>query len=159
MLCVALSPLVRQYTVTDIHDLVPLIQKNLVLNFPKWPLNSNVSLEPLDWLELQKLSPSNRSRFFKFDPVDLLLVVDCIYHPSLVPPLVETIDYMATDVTTVLVVVELRAEDVIREFLSCWLSLPSWEIWRVGSGEDQIMKRPYAMWVGRKQSNAPQLGS
>lgn len=155
MLCVALSPFVRQYTGTDLHELVPLIQKNLVLNFPKWPLDSNVSLTSLDWIELQKASPRNRARFFKFDPVNLLLVVDCIYHPSLVPPLVETIDYIATpDVTTVLVVVELRAEDVVREFLSCWLSLPSWEIWRVGSGEDNIMKRPYAIWLGRKQNSA-----
>ncbi|KAF9077960.1 putative methyltransferase-domain-containing protein [Rhodocollybia butyracea] len=151
ILSVALSSLVRRYTSTDIDDIVPLIQKNLVLNFPQWPHESNVSLAALDWIELQKTSISNRSRLFKFDPVDLLLVVDCIYHPYLIPPLVETIDYLTTpDVTTVLVVVELRAEDVIREFLSCWLGLSFWEIWRIGSGEEQIMRRPYAMWVGIK---------
>ncbi|KIK60522.1 hypothetical protein GYMLUDRAFT_43845 [Collybiopsis luxurians FD-317 M1] len=149
VLCVALSPFVRHYTGTDIDDLVPLIRKNVVLNFPKWPQESNVSLSPLDWIQLQAASPSNRSRFYQFDPVDVLLVVDCIYHPSLIPSLVETINYLAKpDLTTVLVVVELRAEDVIREFLTNWLGSASWEIWRVGGDEEPIMKRPYAMWVG-----------
>jgi len=156
ILSVALSSLVRHFTSTDIDDIVPLIQKNLVLNFPEWPHDSNVSLAPLDWVELQNTSKTNRSRFLKFDPVDLLLVVDCIYHPSLIPPLVETIDYLAIpDVTTVLVVVELRAEEPIREFLSRWLDLPAWEIWRVGSGNEQIMERPYALWVGVKCNSAP----
>ncbi|KAJ3730005.1 putative methyltransferase-domain-containing protein [Lentinula guzmanii] len=151
ILGVALSPFVHRYTCTDVHDLMPLIHKNLVLNFPEWPHECNISLTALDWTELHRTSLSNRSRFFKFDPVDLLLIVDCIYHPSLIPPLLATIDYMTIpDVTTVLVVVELRAEDVIREFLSCWLNVPAWEIWRIGNGERDIMKRPYAIWVGIK---------
>lgn len=143
----------RNYTCTDLPDLLPLIHKNLVLNFPEWPQDSNISLTPLDWVELQNTSPSNRSRVFNFNPVDLILVVDCIYHPSLIPPLLATIDYIAIpNVTTVLVVVELRAEDVIRDFLSCWLNVPAWEIWRIGKGGDAIMKRPYAMWVGMKHT-------
>ncbi|KAJ4470120.1 putative methyltransferase-domain-containing protein [Lentinula aciculospora] len=153
ILGVALSPFVRHYTCTDIHDLIPLLHKNLVLNFAKWPQESNVSLRTLDWIKLQKTTASDRHRLFKFDPVDLLLIVDCIYHPSLVAPLLETINHMAVpDVTTVLVVVELRAEDVIREFLSCWLSFPGWEIWGIGKGKEAIMKKPYAIWVGMKHN-------
>ncbi|KAJ3927468.1 MAG: putative methyltransferase-domain-containing protein [Lentinula lateritia] len=151
ILCVALSPFVRNYTCTDLPELLPLIHKNIVLNFPKWPQDSNISLTPLDWVELQ--NTNNRSRGFNFNPVDLILIVDCIYHPSLIPPLLATIDYIAIpNVTTVLVVVELRAEDVIRDFLSCWLNVPAWEIWRIGKGGDAIMKRPYAMWVGMKHT-------
>ncbi|KAJ3827241.1 putative methyltransferase-domain-containing protein [Lentinula raphanica] len=151
ILGVALSPVVRHYTCTDIHDLMPLIHKNLALNFPEWPHGCNVSLTPLDWIELAKTPSNTRSRLFKFDPIDLLLIVDCIYHPSLISPLLTTIDFLTTpDVTTVLVVVELRAEDVVREFLSGWLTIPGWEIWRIGNGNDAITRRPYAMWVGLK---------
>lgn len=77
--------------------------------------------------------------------------MDCIYHPSLLPALVETIDYLTTPgVTAVLVVVELRAEDVIREFLELWLNASTkgaWEIWHV----DEVMEGPYAVWVGWKK--------
>lgn len=91
--------------------------------------------------------------------MDLLLVVDCIYHPSLLPPLVTTIDALAvTGRTVVVVVVELRAEDVIREFLELWLQAGqsngdgdggTWEIWH--ANVDEILDGPYAMWIGRKK--------
>ncbi|KAK7466350.1 Ribosomal protein lysine methyltransferase [Stygiomarasmius scandens] len=148
LLGVLLSPLVQKYTVTDIEDLIPLIQKNLVLNSRG---NSNVDATPLDWLALEKATSQMRSRNFSFDPVDLLLIVDCIYHPSLLPAFLETIDYLTTQsVTTVLIVVELRAEDVIREFLEGWLAIPSWKIWRVGGGDGGWMGRPYVLWIGMK---------
>ena len=68
------------------------------------------------------------------EPADVVLIVDCIYHPSLLPALVSTIDYLTiAGRTTVIVVVELRAEDVIREFLQCWLDKTAegeWELAR-----------------------------
>lgn len=93
--------------------------------------------------------PSVRRRGFSYPFIDLLLIVDCIYHPLLLPPLVDTIDYLATpEQTTVLVIIELRAEDVVREFLQLWLTAGdgAWEVWRI----NEVMKGPYAMWVGQK---------
>lgn len=148
----------REYTATDIEDLVPLILKNLALNGVLSSSNSvnearprKVNAEPLDWVALKDSSPSLRHASFSYSVVDLLLVVDCIYHPSLLPALVETIDYLATpERTAVLVLVELRQEDVIREFLEQWLTVGggAWEIWHV----EEIMAGPYAIWVGWKKS-------
>ncbi|THU80520.1 hypothetical protein K435DRAFT_695448, partial [Dendrothele bispora CBS 962.96] len=150
LLSVLLSPLVQKYTATDIEDLIPLIQKNLDLNLSA---NSNVNAAPLDWLVIQKTTSKMRSQHFSFDSIDLLLIVDCIYHPSLLPALLETIDYLAIPgLTTVLVVVELRADDVIREFLDRWLKMACWTIWRVGGGDGCLMGRPYVLWVGVKRS-------
>ncbi|EEB94427.1 hypothetical protein MPER_06761, partial [Moniliophthora perniciosa FA553] len=153
LLSIALSPLAKHYTVTDIDALVPLIKKNVQLNVPN-DSNSNITVSALDWLILQSASPSSRRANFQFDspPIDVLLVVDCIYHPSLLPCLVETMDFLAVPERTVaLVVVELRAEDVIREFLQLWISKECWEVWRV---DDQVLGKPYAMWAGMKRSGA-----
>ncbi|CAL1707444.1 unnamed protein product [Somion occarium] len=163
LLGIALSPLVRHYTVTDIEDLMPLIRKNLSLNLPDWnslssPLASGpnakgtITAEPLDWLALHNCNSSIRKKLFSYDPIDLLLVVDCIYHPSLLPALVQTIDHLSTPQrTAVLVVVELRAEDVVREFLELWLAASGggvWEVFHVNG----MLEEPYVVWVGWKKS-------
>ncbi|KAF5383563.1 hypothetical protein D9615_003760 [Tricholomella constricta] len=154
LLAIALAPHVRHYTVTDIEALVPLLRKNVSSNFDGWPdrlvppaPGSNVSVEELDWVVLSSTASSQRTRLVDIEPVDLVLVVDCIYHPSLLPPLVETINHLAIPGrTAVLVVVELRAEDVIREFLELWLARPGWEIWRIEGGGG--LGKPYAAWLG-----------
>ena len=160
LLSIALSPLVRQYTVTDIPDILPLIRKNLALNFDAWPNlkssipGSNVRAEELDWLQFQHTPLSTRVRLFPLatDPLDLILAVDCIYNPSLLPALVETIDFLATpEKTAVLVIIELRQEDVVREFLELWIAKSGWEIWRVG---DRFLGTRYAVWMGWKTSQA-----
>ena len=155
----------QKYTVTDIEDLIPLIRKNIALNLPgsgaldstsagHGPSNAKgiIKPEPLDWLTLYNCSPSTRQKLFSYEPVDLLLVVDCIYHPSLLPALVGTIDHLATpDRTAVFVMVELRTEDVVREFLELWLAAGGggvWEVWHVNG----LLEGPYAMWVGWKRS-------
>jgi len=111
---------------------------------------SNIVARDLDWITLQSTPPTLRTKAFSFEAVDLLLVVDCVYHPSLVGPLVETIQYLATPgKTTVMVVVELRADDVVREFLEAWLqSDPRWVIWSLG---EQRFSSAYALWMGRLQ--------
>ncbi|KAL0569715.1 Ribosomal protein lysine methyltransferase [Marasmius crinis-equi] len=139
------------YTVTDIDDLVPLIQKNAQLNNLS-SFDSNLVVSSLDWIALQQTSPSKRQQAFAFDPIDLLLVVDCIYHPFLLPPLLETLDFLATPgTTTVMVVVELRAADVAREFLQLWIGKPDWEVWRIAD-DGRFLGRPYVMWAGRKRA-------
>ena len=131
---------------TDIPELVPLIKKNISLNVP--PSISKIVAQDLDWTALQSTPSSLRAKAFSFEVIDLLLAVDCVYHPSLVGPLVDTMRYLATPgKTTVVVVVELRAEDVVREFLEAWLqSDPRWEIWSIGEGR---LDSAYALWVGR----------
>jgi len=81
LLSIVLSSLVRQYTVTDIPDLLPLIRKNLALNFDGWPNSnwsrSNITAEELDWLELHRTLISIRSQLVPApaDPINLLLAV------------------------------------------------------------------------------------
>lgn len=159
-----LAPLVRHYIATDIDALVPLIRKNVALNFPSPDshghtgrshdhsspaLGPNITVESLDWIALHGAPTSVRRSLIPSYPIDLLLVVDCIYHPSLLPALLSTIDYIATPgLTTVLVVVELRAEDVVREFLERWLHLDEGQSWSIWSSE--ILEGPYAVWIGYK---------
>ncbi|KAF7356633.1 hypothetical protein MVEN_00997500 [Mycena venus] len=150
LLSIALSPLVGQYMATDIAELVPLIRKNLSLNFPGWPHvpakqgslgpGHNVSVDELNWETLHSAPPHRRAQLFPLppSPFDIVLIVDCIYHPNLLPPLLAAMDYVSTSETTaVVVVMELRAEDVTREFLEGWLTIGDgrWEVWRLGSDE------------------------
>jgi hypothetical protein len=136
--------------------LIPLIQKNVKLNFPGWPhaplggKGNNVVVEELDWVTLESASLSTRAKIYDTEaqPIDLLLVVDCLYHPSLISPFLTTVDHLTTPGrTTVLVLSELRAEDVMRDFLTTWLSKPGWEIWRFP--HEQLSKR-YVIWLGWK---------
>lgn len=162
LLGIVFSSLIQQYIATDIEDLVRLIKKNLVLNnvsdssssarIKAEPSRLKVSAEALDWVSLHTSSPNARRSAYSYPPIDLLLVVDCIYHPSLLPALVDTIDYLATpERTAVLVIVELRAEDVVREFLELWLGAGNgaWEIWHT----HEVMEGPYAVWIGWKKAN------
>ena len=111
------------------------------------PGTSNIVAQELDWITLLSTPPTLRAKAFLFDIVDLLLVVDCVYHPSLVSPLVAAMRYLTTPgKTTVVVVIELRAEDAVREFLETWLQNdPGWRIWSLG---EQKLDSAYALWVG-----------
>ena len=61
--------------------------------------------------------------------------------------------YTVPDRTRVVVAVELRAEDVLKEFLDLWLSCSDgqdydWIVYRVcGSG---WLDAKFAVWIGRK---------
>ena len=112
---------------------------------------SNIVTQDLDWITLQSTPPTLRAKAFSFKDIDILLIVDCVYHPSLVGPLVDTMRYLTTPgKTTVVVVIELRAEDVVREFLEAWLqSDPRWQIWSIG---EQRVDPAYALWVGRLEN-------
>jgi predicted nicotinamide N-methyase len=161
LLSVALSALAKSYTATDIAPLLPLIRKNVTLNLAGWThnvkpregsLGSNVYVEELDWETLLSLPPTRRPLYCPkpAEPNaewDLVLIVDCIYHPSLLPALIETIETVSiAGKTWVLVIVELRQEDVVREFLEGWLSKGTWRLFRV----DGLLDLPYVVWAGQK---------
>jgi hypothetical protein len=83
------------------------------------------------------------------DRPEVLLVVDCVYHPTLVRPLLTTMTALAAPRRTVaIVVVELRAEDVLREFLRGWIAL-GWSIWSVA---DDLLGPRWGMWVAWRES-------
>ncbi|KAF8141971.1 hypothetical protein EV363DRAFT_1468715 [Boletus edulis] len=166
LLGVALAPLVRTYTVTDVRPLLSLIQKNISLNSSGWHGSlSNVTIEELDWLALASLpSTIARARYCPVPKInstsklessdrvawDLVFAVDCIYNPSLLPALVDTIDAVSTAGRTwALVVAELRQEDVLREFVDLWLKQASgkWEITRI----DGLLDMHFVVWAGRKR--------
>ncbi|KXN87655.1 Diaminohydroxyphosphoribosylamino-pyrimidine deaminase [Leucoagaricus sp. SymC.cos] len=151
VLSLLLSPLCRQYTATDIPELIPLIQKNVSMNFSASTANMpNIDAKPLDWIALKNTPHNRRQASIPIDgSIDLLLAIDCIYHPSLLPSLVETIDFLATpNHTAVLVVSELRSEQVICEFLELWLAIPGWIIHRIPG----LLSGPYVVWFGYKDS-------
>ncbi|KAG1786037.1 putative methyltransferase-domain-containing protein [Suillus plorans] len=161
LLSIALSACAKSYTATDIAPLLPLIRKNVALNFAGWMQNtkppegspgSNISVEELDWETLLSLPPTRRSLYYPKPPEpnakwDLILIVDCIYHPSLLPALVETIETVSTaGKTWALVIVELRQEDVVREFLERWLNKETWRLFRM----DGFLDLPYIVWACQK---------
>ncbi|OCB86398.1 hypothetical protein A7U60_g6516 [Sanghuangporus baumii] len=114
-----------------------------------------VTVESLDWVELhchsQRASSRHGSgganttslaglgrsntafRLAHADPPELIVIADCVYNPALIPGLLSAVEhYAAPGRTCVLVAVELRSADVVREFLESWVGLGGWEIWRVG---------------------------
>ncbi|KAG9089776.1 hypothetical protein FRC06_001397 [Ceratobasidium sp. 370] len=136
----ALPPLLSttgRITLTDLPELVPLLRKNAK--------SDRVSVEALDWT--WPILPSFSA--------DLVLCVDCIYNTALVRPLVRV---LSTFDAPVLVLIELRDEDVVRAFLGEWLN---WEVastgddpdkkkiqvWRIADG---LLDPHFAAWVGWK---------
>lgn len=156
LLSVVLGPLVRRYSATDLPDLITLIRKN-ISHIPAKPSSSltphTIKAEALDWT-----LPADRqlSSSVLSDPPDLILVIDCIYHPSLVAPLIDTLTSLAVPhYTSVIVVAELRAEDVMTEFIEGWVSRDGWRVWNVGGEQtDGIMGPRYGIWVGWRESHS-----
>ena len=156
----------------------------------KVPILDNIYVESLDWLHIHDTVSSSRKPTWPLqarDPIDLVIAVDCIYNQSLVPAFLDTLDYFASNrnVETedsevygsrlrfarrscVLVAVELRSEDVMREFLRQWLARGTWEVWRIdwvpeectaGSVDTEALTKAgldvcFAVWVGWKIEDA-----
>ena len=95
---------------------------------------ANIAVEPLDWVALYDTPSHSRARLFPVPdpPTDLILATDTIYNPALVSPFLATLNHYAADQarTVVFIVMELRDEDVTREFLHQWINLEGWRIWR-----------------------------
>ena len=140
LLALALNPLVRKYTATDTPALLPLLRKN-VLSVPSTSSTSTTTatVTALDWT-----LPAQRQLDVRADPPDILLVVDCIYHPTLVHPLLTTMTSLTVPGHTLaLVVAELRAEDALRDFLEGWIRL-GWHVWSVA---ESLLGPRWGMWI------------
>ncbi|KAG9125807.1 hypothetical protein FRC07_006153 [Ceratobasidium sp. 392] len=117
----ALPPLLStgRITLTDLPELVPLLRKNAK--------SDKVSVEALDWT--WPMLPSFSA--------DLVLCVDCIYNTALVRPLVRVLSMFDAPI---LVLIELRDEDVVRAFLEEWLN------WEATSAGDDLDKKKFQLW-------------
>ncbi|KAH9018280.1 hypothetical protein EDB84DRAFT_654113 [Lactarius hengduanensis] len=83
-----LSPLVHKYTATDIPALIPFLCKNVLSS----PASAFVTVTALDWT----LPTLRQVDVRGADAPDVLLVVDCVYHPALVRTLLTTLTALAT---------------------------------------------------------------
>jgi hypothetical protein len=130
------------YTATDTPALLPLLQKNVLS--ARTSTTATVTTTALDWT-----LPTQRQLDVRADPPDILLVVDCIYHPSLVHPLLTTMTALTAPRRTVaLVVAELRAEDALRDFLDGWIGL-GWHVWSVA---ECLLGPRWGMWVAWREN-------
>ncbi|KAF8869705.1 putative methyltransferase-domain-containing protein [Mucidula mucida] len=145
ILALLLHSCFKKYIATDTAAMLHLLNKNLAQT-------DNVSVSELDWVTLLSTPPRLRPRAYDFPTLDLIFAVDCVYNPSLMPAFVETIDYLcAVDLTTVIVVIELRDEGAVTAMFELWLAQGNWEIWRVGRSNG--LGKPYAVWIARKTKN------
>ncbi|KAG8832582.1 hypothetical protein FRC17_001093 [Serendipita sp. 399] len=183
LLGLILGPLVAQWTCTDLPEMIPLIRKNLALNqestFRQKGASSNsgkLNATPLDWNTVHECTPAARRRLFPLsdfgptgsdlagvgdkeeridDGIDLIVAVDCVYNPSLIPPLLTTIDHFSSSNKTItLVVMELRDDEVVRQLLTQWSAMSTWEIWRVGNDvHPALLDERFVIWAGMKGSS------
>ena len=108
---------------------------------------TTVKVAALDWN-----LPALRQVYVRADPPDMLLVVDCIYHQMLLRPLLTTMTALAAPRHTIaFVVAELRAEDMLRDFLEGWIELGivGLRVWSVAEG---LLGPRWGMWVAWYES-------
>ncbi|KIY63652.1 hypothetical protein CYLTODRAFT_425906 [Cylindrobasidium torrendii FP15055 ss-10] len=147
ILGMALHSYVGQYIATDMASMIHLIKKNISSNVPN---ANNLSVAELDWVALQSTPAHLRRPQYELGSPDLIISVDCIYHPALVPAFVEAVEFVAGDPgakTTVLVIIELREQGAATLLLELWLK-NGWEVWRLG--RDTGPPSPYVAWVAKK---------
>lgn len=168
-LSVLLSPLVTTWTATDIFPLLALISKNVKRNAEYLSSTStsarqvtaNVMIQELDWMwsskqTLRAFPPSSREEDPTATSYDLLLAADCLFNEALVRPFVNVLNTI--DAKVVVVVCELRSEDVLRLFLEEWLASGDWEVWRACKDSKEcgkevpLLESKLVVWVGWRRS-------
>lgn len=143
------------WVATDKAELLPLLRKNLqAADSP----TAKVDVDEYDWVYLHSSTPRLRQaciesilRPFSSDDLtfpDLVLCVDCVYNPSLFPALVDAIKAVCAQHTVIMIAVQLRAYDTMREFFAEWLGNDEF---RAFSVEDDALppeyRQGYAMWI------------
>lgn len=153
-----LAPCVRSWTVTDISDLLPLIQKNIEKTSQRLA-SSDVRLAELDWTWSSQQYERNAKSLAQRD-FDLVIAVDCLFNEALVQPFVNTLNRIKSKY--VIVISELRSADVLQLFLELWLASGPWTVYRpvwsetrLASEEAQasagLFGRRHVIWVGWKR--------
>jgi protein N-lysine methyltransferase METTL21D len=165
-----------RWLATDRGDMLQLLNKNLRQLAQRHPATSElVSTELVDWLEVHdavqkaKVNSTGLCSVLKhasarFDGAehgeglsyaDLIVAVDCVFNPSLVPAFLDTLAALsAPDRTVSFVLVELREQEMMRQFVDSWLQHEfngkTWEIWSLECGALGMegLERGYACFVG-----------
>lgn len=173
----ALADLDATWQATDQGDLLALLQKNV-----RQLASDRVVATEIDWLTvshalrqalrhptpyaslLRSIRSEHSGNTDEADiPYDLIIAVDCIFNPSLFTPFLDSLWACCTvGHTVVLVLVELREQEMMRDFLQAWLAhtaslhvithRSAWQIWSIESsalGSDGLQKG-YACFVGYK---------
>lgn len=151
----ALSSHAKRWVASDLPEALRLIEANLKLNGvdPASP-SASVEIQEIDWTTyLPGSSDRPRPPADSSTLPDLIFATDVLYHPSLIQPLLATLNfYSDPGRTTTLFVAEFRTEDVIRDWVEAWLTDGGgWEIRRLpnvdgngGWGEEGR----FVGWVG-----------
>jgi 2-polyprenyl-3-methyl-5-hydroxy-6-metoxy-1,4-benzoquinol methylase len=158
VLSTLLAPCVKSWMVTDIAELLPLIQKNHRKNKERIAF-ADVELAELDWTWTTPQYERNAKQI-NGQRYDLVLAVDCLYNEALVQPFVQTLNRL--NCKYVVVVSELRSAEVLQMFLELWLASGPWTVYRPtahntdnlgkeDSTEPGLLGRRHVVWVGWKR--------
>ncbi|ORY85323.1 hypothetical protein BCR35DRAFT_351648 [Leucosporidium creatinivorum] len=166
------NPTLGRWIFTDLTANLPLIARNLTRNTSRMK-DVPTSITELDWIAESALylSGQHRHRYTPEDPPpSLIIAADCLYNPSLAPPLAHTIARRAGEETLVVVASELRDQEALREFLAAWLEMGreegdgegegrgEWRVGRVGleevgeeDEEEGLRGKEFVVWVGWRE--------
>jgi SAM-dependent methyltransferase len=160
-LSILLGQLVKEWTATDIAELLPLIAKNHKHNITRLA-RTNLNFRELDWTWSSQMFARNAQEMVH-QQYDLLFAADCLYNEALLQPFVNTINRVNSKY--VVIISELRSAEVLRLFIQLWLASGTWHIYRVGGynhSDERLVKKEseehpdeplghkHVMWVGWK---------
>jgi len=154
----------------EAHELLKSKNERMIFTLRK---NLFFSFNPRSQEEVNNRSTSNLISLHSTPPSftypSLIISLDCIFNPVLFQPLISTLNLLTEpNHTLVLLVIELRSEEMVREFLSEWLSFDEQHgedqnRWRIRSleneelGDDLLdeeirqrlgtMGKGFALWV------------
>ncbi|CDZ96179.1 Cytosine deaminase FCY1 and related enzymes [Phaffia rhodozyma] len=142
-----LAKFVRRWVCSDQLDCLKLISQNVSSLDPS--NKTNIEIAEVDWLHS---TPPPTEAY------DLILCLDCVYNPNVIKGLVQTFDSQAEEGRTVIcIVMEVRAEDVVGEFLETWLqngksdgNKVHWIVNRFDWGDGDGAGGKFVGWLGWK---------
>ncbi|OLL22380.1 Diaminohydroxyphosphoribosylamino-pyrimidine deaminase [Neolecta irregularis DAH-3] len=114
----------KRYIATDQRSLLRLLRKN-----------TDAEVLELDWTHPVK--PCE---------MDYILACDVVYNENLIEPLVQTLEFLASVQTIVIIAGELRSFEVAVQFLQVWRR--SFHVWIVGDDSLNII-----IWIGKRKSS------
>lgn len=156
------------WTLSDQSSLLSTISRNLMSNGLELGRDRSPTryrIEDIDWFDTEKdwLNRHAVASKGREATYDVILAVDCLYNEALIPPFLHTLDLLAhpasndgTPATLVLIVSQLRSDDVMRLFIETWIGLPLWSVYRVteeglrGDLGLNISHGRYVVWCGWK---------